>query len=48
MLVALTNEVAVVIRVPPDAPAIKRTAPSLFRTNMTGLIEDIGRFPALM
>ena len=43
----LTNEIAVVIRVPPDAPTAKRGTP-LLSTNIEGVIEDIGRFPALI
>lgn len=44
---SLTNEIAVVIRVPPDAPTAKRGTP-LLSTNIEGVIEDIGRFPALI
>ena len=39
-----TSAMAVGMRLPPDAPTMSCTAPSLF-TTITGAMEDMGRFP---
>ena len=43
----LTNEVAVVIFDPPDAPVTSLTLPDSLSTRIAGLIEEIGLFPVL-